>query len=400
MSSTQEKIDKAHKLLEEKKVPEAEKQLRQAVDLDKTSVIAKIELLRLLALLKKWEDFDKLVEEAMSLASDNADVLTFKGVNFSRQQKYFQSIEYYKKALEINPNLVMAYTNLGTALRETNQIEASEEVLQKGLKLDPNNFHIHYELAQTFGYQMRIDSATFELLETLKLQPRYERAYLSLAKLYQQIGQTNQAIDVLKMCLTNIPNSEEALNLLRDAFLVKKDFQSAYKLWEQVTAQRGLISDFLELSRISLAANNIPQAEQILLRAASLSPNSWQPHSYLGELYDLVGVLDKAAEKHKLAIRLGKNAHEPYNAFGLHLIKKGDLHAATNQFSQAHKLAPAQSDITYNLAAVLAKTSRMAEAKSLLEESLKAFPKQAFFNEMSNLLSLIDKQTQQSIISA
>jgi tetratricopeptide (TPR) repeat protein len=392
MSTVQEKIDKANKFLEEKKVPEAEKQLRQAVELDKTSIPAKLELLRLLGLLKKWEDFDKIVEDAVSLASDNADVLTFKGINFSRQQKYTEAIEYYQKALAINPNLVMAHTNLGTALRETNQLDKSEETFQTGIKLDPSNFHLHYELAQTYAYQMRIDSATFELLETLKLNSKYERAYLSLAKIYQQIKQNDQAIEILKQCLINVPTSEEALNFLRDIFLLKKDFQSAYSLWEQVTAQRGLMSDFLELSKICLAANNVPQAEQILLRAARINPNSWQPHSYLGEFYDLLGVMDKALEKHKLAVRLSKTSYEPYNAFALHLAKKGDLQNAASQFAVANKLAPNESSVVYNYAVILTKVNRMSEAKNLLESSLKASPNQTFHNEMTNLLNLINKQ--------
>ncbi len=400
MSSVQEKIDKAKRLLQENKAPEAEKQLRKAVELDKTSITAKVELLRLLGLLKKWDDFNKLVEDVFSLASDNADVLTFKGINLSRQQKHAEAIGYYQKALAINPSLVMAYTNLGTALREANQPSASEEALQKGLKLEPNNFHLHYELAQTLGYQMRVDSATYELVETLKINPKYERGYLSLAKLYNQIGQTDQAIDVLRQCLTNVPTSEDALNLMREFMVLKGDFQGAYKLWEQVIALRGLMSDYLELSKICLAANNIPQAEQVLLRAATISPNSWQPHCYLAELYDLAGISDRAAEKHRLAIRLGKSAYEPYNVFGLHLIKKGDLQGAINQFSQAYKLAPTQSNVVYNLAVALSKANRMTEAKALLEKALAGSPEQAFYNEMYNLLNLINKETQQSITSA
>lgn len=392
MSNVQERIDKAKKLLEEKKVPEAEKQLRKAVDLDKTSVIAKVELLRLLGLMKKWDDFEKLVEDAFSLASDNADVLTFKGINLSRQQKHAEAATYYQKALAINPNLVMAYTNLGTALREINQPSLSEDVLQKGLKLEPNNFHLHYELAQTLGYQMRVDSAIYELLETLKLNPTYERAYLSLAKVYQQIGQPEQAIEVLKKCLTNVPTSEDALDLLREIFLAKGDFQNAYKLWEQVTVHRGLMSDFLELSRICLAANNLPQAEQILLRAASLSPNAWQPHCYLGELYDMAGATDRALEKHKLAIRLNKNSYEPHNVFGLHLVRKGNMEGAVSQFTQAYKFAPNESRVVYNLALALSKTNKLSEAKALLEKALAGSSQQAFYTEMQVLLNAIISQ--------
>ncbi|KAF0239168.1 MAG: hypothetical protein FD167_4392, partial [bacterium] len=173
-----------------------------------------------------------------------------------------------------------------------------------------------------------------------------------------------QAIDVLRQCLTNVPTSEDALNLMREFMVLKGDFQGAYKLWEQVIALRGLMSDYLELSKICLAANNIPQAEQVLLRAATISPNSWQPHCYLAELYDLAGISDRAAEKHRLAIRLGKSAYEPYNVFGLHLIKKGDLQGAINQFSQAYKLAPTQSNVVYNLAVALSKANRMTEAKA------------------------------------
>ncbi|MBK7991998.1 MAG: tetratricopeptide repeat protein [Blastocatellia bacterium] len=396
MTIVEEKIDQAKNLLIQKKPLEAEKTLRQAVEMDKTSATAQVELLRLLGLMKKWEDFDKFVEQAFNSFPDNADILTFRGIMLSRQDKLNEAIESYQKAVAINPELIMAYTNLGTALRDTERFSESEEALQKGLKYDPQNYHFHYELAQTLAYQMRIESSIYEVLETLKINPQYERAYLALARLYQQNNHIDQAINILKECIQRIPTCWEAVDMLKDFLLLKGDFQSAYNLWEQVIAQRGLMEDYLELGKICLVAGNVQRAEQIFQTAIKKNPRAWQPHCYLAELYDVSGLADKAIEKYKAAIKLNKNSYVPHNGLGVILLKKGDVAEAIRQFSQACKLVTADDPKpVYNLALALCKANKFAEAQGLLENFLsnfKTIPQDPFFDEMQKLFKSIKKE--------
>lgn len=396
MTNVEEKIEQAKNLLIQKKPLEAEKTLRQAIEIDKSSATAQVELLRLLGLMKKWEDFDKLVEEAFSLFPDNADVLTFRGIMFSRQDKLNEAIESYQKAIAINPELTMAYTNLGTALRDMERFSESEEALQKGLKIDPQNYHLHYELAQTLAYQMRVESSIYEVLEALKINPQYERAYLALARLYQQGNHIDQAINILKECIQRIPTCWEAVDMLRDFFLLKGDFQSAYNLWEQVIVQRGLMEDYLELGKICLVAGNVQRAEQVFQHAIKKNPRAWQPHCYLAELYDLGGFTDKAIEKYKAAIKLNKNSYVPHNGLGAILLKINNVAEAIRQLSQACKLAPADDPKpVYNLALALWKAKQFSEAKGLLETflaSFKTIPQDPFFDEMQKLFSSVKKE--------
>lgn len=398
MSSVQEKIDKAKSLLGENKVTEAEKQLKEAVELDNTSVEALVELTRLFALMQKWEDYDKTLDQALQLSQDNADVLTFKGISLSRKGNLQEAIDYYKKALAINPDLVMTLTNLGAALRETGELTASEETLSKGIKLEPKNFHLHYELAQTLAYQMRVESAIYEVVETLKLNPRYERAYLALAKLYQQGKQVDQAIKILQECLTNVPNSWTAVEMLTNFYMLKGDFKSAFDIWEQITTQRGTLDDYLQLSRICLTAGNLQKAEQVLSHAARKNPNSWEVQYCLGEFYDVAGLIDKAQEKYKTAIRLNKTVYPPYNNLGLLLLKKGDVQSAIHQFSQACKLAPAgEPKPAYNLALAFCQAKKHTEAKGLLEIALEGSPTGAIYDEMRRLLQAVEKELTGSV---
>ncbi len=396
MTNVEEKLDQAKNLLIQKKPLEAEKTLRQAVEIDKSSATAQVELLRLLGLVKKWEDFDKLVEEAFSSFPDNADILTFRGIMFSRQEKLNEAIESYQKAIIINPELIMAYTNLGTALRDLERFSESEEALQKGLKRDPQNYHLHFELAQTLAYQMRIESSIYEVLEALKINPQYERAYLALARLYQQSNHIDQAINILKECIQRIPTCWEAVDMLRDFFLLKGDFQSAYNLWEQVIAQRGLMEDYLELGKICLVAGKVQRAEQIFQTVIKKNPRAWQPHCYLAELYDVSGLSDKAIEKYKAAIKLNKNSYVPHNGLGVILLKKGDIAEAIRQFSQACKFVTADDPKpVYNLALALCKANQFSEAQGLLENFLsnfKTIPQDPFFDEMQKLFKSIKKE--------
>ncbi len=393
MSSVQEKINAAKSLLGENKVAEAEKQLKEAVELDNTSVEALVELTRFLALTQKWEEYDKVLEQGLTLTQENAELLTFKGISLSQKGNFKEASEYYNKALAIKPDLVMAITNLGATLRELGDLSGSEENLQKGLKLEPKNFHLHYELAQTLAYQMRVESAIYEVLEALKLNPRYERAYLALARLYQQGNQIDQAIKILQECIKNVPSSFTAVEMLTNYYMLKGDFKSAANIWEQITAQRGTLDDYLQLSKIYITGGNFQRAEQILSNAARRNPNSWEVQYCLGEFYDVAGLADKAQEKYKTAIRLNKNVFPPYNNLGLLLLKKGDVPAAIHQFSQACKLAPAgEPRPAYNLALAFCQAKKHTEAKNLLEIALEGSPSGTIYDEMRRLLQAAQKE--------
>src|SRR5437879_12019737 len=115
MGSAREKIEKAKALLQANKAAEAEGQLRQAMALDKRSIEARVELARILGATGRIAECAKLADEALSIDPNSADALALKGLSLAREGDYAGAISYYRKAIDRNPQLGMAYINLGAA---------------------------------------------------------------------------------------------------------------------------------------------------------------------------------------------------------------------------------------------------------------------------------------------
>ena len=59
---------------------------------------------------------------------------------FTSLGKYQEAIEWYDKALKIDPNNVFALNNKGLALSNLGKYEEAIEWFDKALKIDPNMF--------------------------------------------------------------------------------------------------------------------------------------------------------------------------------------------------------------------------------------------------------------------
>jgi len=60
------------------------------------------------------------------------------GVIHQSLAEYKKAIQFYKKAVEIQPNYIDAYNNLGTLLVELNHLNDAKSIFEKSLNIDPN----------------------------------------------------------------------------------------------------------------------------------------------------------------------------------------------------------------------------------------------------------------------
>jgi tetratricopeptide (TPR) repeat protein len=104
-----------------------------------------------------------------------------------------QAEELYKKATELDPNLAIAYTNLGN-IRFRRGDEAGAEVLyRKALAIDERQPEAHYNLGYVMlerGYASR---AVTYFEAAIKADPRFADAHFNLAMAYEAIADKARA---------------------------------------------------------------------------------------------------------------------------------------------------------------------------------------------------------------
>jgi len=98
---------------------------------------------------------------------------------------------YYLKALELNPNQLIAMSNLAVVYTETNRIEQAFKLTQKMLKINPQDASLYFSLGYIYRYAGMLDESIAAMEKALEISPDNPRfrsivaTYLS-AKQYQQ----------------------------------------------------------------------------------------------------------------------------------------------------------------------------------------------------------------------
>ena len=110
--------------------------------------------------------------------------------------------QYYKKALELDPNLAQPYANLGYILTQQGDYDASIELYKQARKLNPGLIDAYAGEAAALERRGEITDA-YELIKPF-INTKTSSAKLALAfsKLHRHHGQESEAVKLLENALT------------------------------------------------------------------------------------------------------------------------------------------------------------------------------------------------------
>jgi tetratricopeptide (TPR) repeat protein len=102
-------------------------------------------------------------------------------------------IEGYRKALELDPNLVPALINLANVHYDRNEFAEAEALCERAILLDPAYFEAHFNLANLCHDRGEYEAARRHYLDALALNPDYPNAHFYLAVTLEKMGQSADA---------------------------------------------------------------------------------------------------------------------------------------------------------------------------------------------------------------
>lgn len=143
-----------------------------------------------------------------------------KGTASMLSEKYEEAIVYFKKAIDLNPDFIEAYYNLGITYEKLDKHKDSVEALKKAIQLDPNRANAHYALGYAYYRLEKYDDAVVTFKQSIKIKPDSAFAHSKLGYVYLIMGNEEAArkhYEILKPL-----NSTMAGELYREIIRVKK----------------------------------------------------------------------------------------------------------------------------------------------------------------------------------
>ncbi|MEO5860178.1 MAG: protein kinase [Pyrinomonadaceae bacterium] len=111
--------------------------------------------------------------------------------------RQFEAIPFYKKALELDPDFALAYTELAVVYRNTDQWSLAAEMTKRAYELR-NAVSESEKLRITYYYHNFVNGELDQAIDTLELwrntYPNFVVSYVSLSDSMERIGQSEKAV--------------------------------------------------------------------------------------------------------------------------------------------------------------------------------------------------------------
>jgi tetratricopeptide (TPR) repeat protein len=233
---------------------------------------------------------------------------------FYRNEDYKSALAIWQSATEAAPSQ-KAYYNLGNLYRDLGRIPPAMEWYQKALNLNPDYVKAHHALADILKAQGRLNEAASHYNRILKIDPNYVEAYFNLGSIFQLQGKLDRAEDYYRRALALDPNHINSHNNLGAILVLQGSFNEAEGYFNGVLkldpnnakAENNLA--YALISRPGAGKEDIDRAVSLARRAAEANDfNDPEVLDTLADCYSKQGNTELAVQTAKKALDLAEAA--------------------------------------------------------------------------------------------
>jgi tetratricopeptide (TPR) repeat protein len=201
---------------------------------------------------RHWRDTETLWTHTLASTTRNDVAHHNLGMALASRGRIDEAIEYYRMALEFEPDFAEAHYNLGLALVGRGRVDEAIEHYRMALEFKPDYADAHNNLATALANRGLIDEAVEHYHKALEFKPDYAEAHNNLAAALADRGQVDEAIEHY-----------------RKAMEFKPDFAEAHYNLATALAGRGLVGEALAhyQKALDLASARNDKATADIIRA-------------------------------------------------------------------------------------------------------------------------------------
>ncbi|MFQ5482630.1 MAG: tetratricopeptide repeat protein [Nitrospinaceae bacterium] len=132
--------------------------------------------------------------KALRLDPANAEIYNNRSVIYKELGKYEKAVEGFMRAIHLNPRYVKAYNNVGLLYFLNDNLAGAAANFRKAIEIDAGNLESYNNLAIVYKKQKRSLAARKLYEKVLQLDPYQAEAHYNLALLHEEQGNLPAAI--------------------------------------------------------------------------------------------------------------------------------------------------------------------------------------------------------------
>jgi tetratricopeptide (TPR) repeat protein len=185
----------------------AEQMFRQAIDEEPQNWEAHLYLALSLAQQEKYSDAEKAFTRARELAPEEKKDLVYgnqhqffvknynQGITRNSTKNYEEAVEFFKKAVAVEPTYAKGHVNLGVAYSMLNENDKALAAFEEAVRVDPNSVEAWENLGITYQAMKEYTKAREAFAKVVELDPEYVNGKFALADMYFNEGNYEKALE-------------------------------------------------------------------------------------------------------------------------------------------------------------------------------------------------------------
>jgi tetratricopeptide (TPR) repeat protein len=304
---------------------------------------------------------------------DNAFELYSIGNQLELEGKSTEAIEYYKRALALEPDAIEIYVSLASVLYMTQQFDEGLSYAHDAMKIDPNNMKLYQIVALGYIGKRDLAQAIEYYTEMLELNPQRLETYFAIATLLEATNQAQEAILILERVPTDLKTADVYIKLgalagrLDDHVSAIEYYREGYS--RDTTSLPAIIGigtgfDMLAINDSAIYYYEKATADTIMLNVAQRLLDMYTNT----DLYESV-----IAMAHEILAIDHENTHVR-RSLGFAHYKLGQPESALDAFTITLRQDPGDTYSAFYMARIYLEQGEYARALMAVEDALKIDP--------------------------
>lgn len=213
------------------KTREAKEDWERCVKLDPESVACRLKLAQLFMLVEAVKESFEHIEEVLKLDPKNAEAYFIAGMNHKTRRDTIKAIDSFQQSVDISPT-VQGFELLGVLYAGLGN-EVALDYYQKALDLDPNTVTIYYNLGRYYQEKEEWNKAMEHYTRAIQLQPGHVPALYAMGYIHVELKMWQDAVGYFSRTVNVKDNHYQAWYGRGYAYEMMGDVQNAERSYQK-----------------------------------------------------------------------------------------------------------------------------------------------------------------------
>jgi len=332
------------------------------------------ELIEKLLAIQPHEASDSLKEEVRTATEriinpKTADDFFLKGFAAQMDGNQVKALEYYQKAIQLNPKFKGVYLNIGSMYLFTDKYEEAIKYYQKEIELNPKFAFAYNNIGIAYDKMGKYEEAIKYYQKAIEVNPEYAEACYNKGLTYNNIGKYDEAIKSFRKAIKLNPKYTEAYNNMGNAYIFIGKYEEAIQSYQKVIELNpNDASVYNNMGNAYNITGKYEEAVQSFYKAIELKPDEAEPYNNLGVICNDFEIYDEAIKLCRTAIEINPEFKQAYYNLGNAYLYTGKYKEAIKSYQKAIDLNPEYANAYHNMGKAYEKSGNQAKAKECIQK--------------------------------